>query len=152
MRLPGWLTPFAVTALIATGCGGSGDEGNSPTTPAPRPAAESSASYRAAVNDLFDAVLEARGSYQAAHGESALRTSAEAIANADEAALTRLKSIGVPGSAKALQVELVKSLATQRAKLKAILAESKLDSAKLGDAVLMSNDVERLVNEINTLP
>ena len=152
MRLTARLTPFAVAALIATGCGGSSDDSNSPTTTAPSQAAESSATYRAAVNDLFDAVLAARGSYQAAHGATALRSSAEAIAKADAVALARLKTIGVPSSAQALQSELVKLLTSQRAELTAILSESKLDSAKLGDAVLMSNDVERLVNEINTLP
>jgi hypothetical protein len=140
-------------AFIAAGCGGaSGDDSGKPPTVTAQSAASGTASYRSAVNALFDAVIAARGSYQAAHGETALRASAVAIAKADDAALARLKAIRVPGSAQTLHAQLVQSLRTQEAELKTVLKGSKLNTAKLGDAVLMSNDTERLVNQINALP
>jgi hypothetical protein len=143
---------FVSAALFAAGCGGGSgnDSGRPPTVTAE--SAVSTASYRSAVNELFNAIVAARGSYQAAEGEAALRASADAIAKADEAALTRLKAMRIPSSAKTLQAQLVRSLKTQGAELKALLSGSKLDTARLGDAVLMSDDTERLVAQINALP
>jgi hypothetical protein len=140
---------------VSTGCG-SGSTDKAPEAPAvssaaATPAADSSA-YRAAINDVFNQVVEARGMYQAAHGDTALRESAVALAAADRAGLAKLRTLTVPSSAKALQTRLVALLSKQVAALKQLLAAGKLDSGKLGDAVLTSNDAEGVVSQINALP
>jgi hypothetical protein len=153
MRKTSWVSLLALTAFATAGCGSdSGGHSAKPPASTSQTAASGTASYRSAVNALFETVIAARGAYQAAHGEAALRASAVALTKADAAALTKLKAIQVPVSAKALQAQLVDSLRTQQAAVKALLGNAKLDTAKLGDAVLMSNDTERLVNQINALP
>jgi hypothetical protein len=153
MRTTCLVALLAFAALLAAGCGSdSAGDGGTAHTPTAQSSASGSESYRSAVNELFQTILAARGAYNAAHGEAALHASAVTLAKADEGALTRLKALRVPSSAKELQAQLVQSLEAQHAKVKALLAAAKIDTAKLGDAVLMSNDTERLVNQINTLP
>jgi hypothetical protein len=139
---------------LGAGCGSASKGGtgtvNSSSTPTSR--AAGTGAYRAAVNKVFDEVVAARREYQAAHGDAALGRSALAIERADEAGLSRLHRLDVPTSAKALQAQLTASLAAQAAAMKAVLAASELDTAKLGDAVLMSDDTERIVDQINALP
>jgi hypothetical protein len=133
---------------IAVGCGsGSGAS----TTPAKTKPVDT-ASYRAAVNDLFNQVVAARGTYQAAQGGAAIRQSAVDLAAADRAGLSKLRGLDVPSSAKALQTQLVTLLTKQAGALKQLLAQAKLDTAKLGDAVLTSNDAEQVVSQINAIP
>jgi hypothetical protein len=36
--------------------------------------------------------------------------------------------------------------------VRAVLAPDKLDTARLGDAVRLSNEMEQIVNQINALP
>ena len=144
---------FVLAALLAAGCGSDsgGDTGKTAAANAQSPASGSDA-YRSAVNDVFQTIVDARGVYNAAQGETALRASAVALAKADEGSLTRLRALRVPSSAKDLQAQLVHSLKAQGAKVRALLTAAKFDSAKLGDAVLMSNDTEQLVSQINALP
>jgi hypothetical protein len=104
------------------------------------------------VNDVFNQVVAARGTYQAAHGDAALRQSAVTLAAADRAGVAKLHALDVPASAKALQAQLVSLLGKQAAALKQLLTASTIDTAKLGDAVLTSDDAERVVSQINTLP
>jgi hypothetical protein len=138
---------LAVVAIaFGAGCGGSDSAEVKNTT------VKDTSGYRAAVNKVFDKVVAARGAYQAAHGDGDLRRTALAIQRADEAGLSKLRGLDIPASAKALHTQLTKSLAGQVAALKAVLAAPKLDTAKLGDGVLQSNDAEQLVSQINALP
>ena len=145
---------LVVVALVTAGCGsGSGDKtASAPAGSSATKAPADTSSYRAAVNDLFNQVVAARGSYQAAHGDAALRQSAVALAAADRAGAAKLRALDVPASAKALQAQLVSLLGKQAAALKQLLAASGLDTAKLGDAILTSDDAERVVSQINALP
>lgn len=139
---------LAVVAIVfGAGCGGS----DSATVKSTSEVKDTSG-YRAAVNKVFDQVVAARGAYHAAHGEADLRRTALALQRADEAGLAKLRALDVPASAKALQAQLTKSLAAQAAAMKAVLAAPALDTAKLGDGVLLSNDAEGVVSQINALP
>jgi hypothetical protein len=141
-----------VAILFAVGCGSSDSDKSATATSSPTAKPADTSTYRAAVNALFDDVIAARGVYNGAHGASALRQSAVAIADADQAALAKLHAMQVPSTAKTLNSQLVSSLGKQETALKKILAAHKLDSAKLGDVVLVLNDVEGLVSQINALP
>lgn len=143
-----------VLIAIGVGCGsGSGDSTSGATSSSSAAAAPSGTSgYRAAVNKIFNEVVAARGHYQAAHGDAALRRTALALARADQAGLAKLRGLDVPSGAKALQTQLATSLGAQAAALKTVLGARKLDTAKLGDAVLASDDAERVVAQINALP
>jgi hypothetical protein len=146
----------AVVAItLGAGCGSGSDSGEGPATAGSSSGPASSSgtvAYRAAVNKVFDEVVAARGEYEAAQGDADLRRTALAIQRAGEDGLTKLRGLDVPASAKALQAELMASLAAQAAALKVVLAASKLDTAKLGDAVRKSGDAERVVSQINALP
>ena len=55
-------------------------------------------------------------------------------------------------SATALQAQLATAIAGQARAVRAVLAPDKLDTARLGDAVRLSNEMEQIVNQINALP
>jgi hypothetical protein len=145
----------AVVAITlgAAGCGSGSGEGPATVGSSSSPASSSgTVAYRAALNEIFDAVVAVRGEYEAAQGNADLRRTALALQRAGEAGLTKLRGLDVPASAKALQAKLSASFAAQVAALKMVLAASRLDTAKLGDVVRMSNDAERVVSQINALP
>ena len=147
----------AVVAITfgAAGCGSGSGSGEGPATvgSSSSPASSSgTVAYRAAVNEIFDEVVAVRGEYEAAQGDADLRRAALALQRAAETGLTKLRGLDVPASAKALQAKLSASLAAQAAALKVVLAASKLDTAKLGAVVRMSNDAERVVSQVNALP
>jgi hypothetical protein len=140
-------TALAVLAIaFGAGCGGSGSAEIKDTS------VNDTSGYRAAVNEVFNPLLAARQAYGLAHGDAALRRAALAFQRSDEAGLSKLRALNVPAGAKALQAQLTKSLAAQAAAMKAVLAAPKLDTAKLGDGVLLSNDAEAVVSQINALP
>ena len=133
------------TVMLLAGCGGSGSSPTASTT------ADTSA-YRTAVNAVFDGVVAARGEYEAAQSPSDLRRTALGLARADQAGVSKLRGMEIPASASELNSQLATALKAQAAALKTVLAGSNLDTGKLGDAVLKSNDAERVVNQINALP
>jgi hypothetical protein len=142
----------AVVAMIfATGCGSGSGAATAGSSSSPA-SSSGTAAYRAAVNEVFDQVVAARGGYEAAQGDADLRRAGLAIQRANEDGISTLHGLDVPASATALQAQLMTALAAQAAAVKAVLAASKLDTAKLGDAVRKSIDAERVVDQINALP
>jgi hypothetical protein len=145
----------AVAMIIGAGCGsGSDSSGGAATVGSSSGPASSSgtAAYRAAVNEVFDQVVAARGGYEAAQGDADLRRAGLAIQRANEDGVSKLHGLDVPASAAALNAQLMASLAAQAAAVKVVLAASNLDTVKLGDAVRKSVDAERVVDQINALP
>ena len=140
-------------ALLVPACGSSSGTNSSGTSAkSATVSAQDSTAYRAAVNAVFDAIVSARGDYEAGHGEAALRQAAQSIQQADEQGLTQLRGLHAPSSAMALHAQLTAALADQARALRTVLAATKLDTARLGDVVRKSNEGERIVNQINSLP
>jgi hypothetical protein len=138
-------------ALLASGCGSAKNSAATGATSAGVAASDSSA-YRAAVNAVFDPIVSARGVYEAGQGATELRSAAQSIQQADEQGLAQLRALHAPASATALQAQLAAAIAGQERAVRAVLAPDKLDTARLGDAVRMSNGMEQIVNQINALP
>jgi len=134
-------------ALLASGCGWAKTGATSSTV-----AAADSSTYRAAVNAVFDPIVSARGDYEAGQSAAALRSAAQSIEQADEQGLTQLRGLHAPASATALHAQLAAAIAGQARAVRAVLAPDKLDTARLGDAVRRSNEMEQIVNQINALP
>lgn len=147
---------FAVVAMIfGAGCGSGSGSGAGTAAVGSTSSPESSsgtAAYRAAVNEVFDQVVAARGEYEAAQGGPDLRHAGLAIQRANEDGVSKLHGIDVPAGAAQLNAQLMAALAAQAAAMKVVLAASKLDTVKLGDAVRRSIDAERVVDQINALP
>jgi hypothetical protein len=133
-------------ALLASGCGSSSSTKSSTAI------AQDSSAYRAAVNDLFNSIVSARGDYESGQGTAQLRPGAEAIEQADEQGAAQLRGLKAPASATALHAQLAAALATQARALRSVLAATRLDTSRLGDVVRQSNEMEQIVNQINALP
>jgi hypothetical protein len=138
-------------ALLASGCGSAKSSAGTGATSSPVAAGDSGA-YRAAVNAVFDPIVSARGDYEAGLGAAALRSAAQSLQHADEQGLARLRALHAPASATALQAQLATAIAGQARAVRSVLAPDKLDTARLGDAVRLSNGMEQIVNQINALP
>jgi hypothetical protein len=138
-------------ALLASGCGSAKNSAGTASNSSGAAAGDSSA-YRAAVNAVFDPIVAARGDYEAGQGAAELRSAAQSIQDADEQGLAQLRALHAPASATALQAQLAAAIAGQARAVRAVLAPDKLDTARLGDAVRLSNEMEQIVNQINALP
>jgi hypothetical protein len=137
-------------ALLASGCGSA--KHSAGTGASSVVSAGDSSAYRAAVNAVFDPIVSARGDYEAGQGATELRSAAQSLQQADEQGLAQLRGLHAPASATALQAQLAAAIAGQARAVRAVLAPDKLDTARLGDAVRLSNAMEQIVNQINALP
>lgn len=138
-------------ALLASGCGSAKNSAGTGATSS-AVAAGGSGAYRAAVNAAFDPIVSARGDFEAGQSTAELRSAAQSIEQADEHGLAQLRALHAPASATALHAQLAAAIAGQARAVRAVLAPHKLDTGRLGDAVRLSNEMDQIVNQINTLP